>query len=397
LPIPFDIEHSLAYLFIASAVAGYWSAVRSIGAFARPSAGREPLGGAIVSRPTWGVWAGFLAGLIAVVVVPAGGLLFALERSKSIPADAYTMPGPRELELAEYLSDHIGLGVGKPYRGSAVFLPRGPHDIVSVANLWSEGIPTVNEYSQLLTPQSVYLQVELFKQPPAMNLSWPWISSGGSYDVLFKTFQALGVRYVLNHAPFHAADERKFAALSVRRYQPPEPPGEWQIYELPDPNVGDYSPTEIVLADSAAEIIAGLAKTEFDFRRQVIVSASEGPLVPARDMRLTVNRGGGFHLTGHSDGTSFVILPQQFTNCLKASDSRIRIVRANLMWTGVVFSGDIDTDIWFAYGMFSPGCRRDDLADMRRLGLALPAAAKAAEVARGDTMTRLRAAIAAVQ
>jgi hypothetical protein len=75
----------------------------------------------------------------------------------------------------------------------------------------------------------------------------------------------------------------------------------------------------------------------------------------------------------------------------------VRIVRANLMWTGVIFSGDIDTDIWFAYGMFSPGCRRDDLADMRRLGLVLPAAAKAAEAGRGDIMSRLWAATAAVQ
>ena len=104
-----------------------------------------------------------------------------------------------------------------------------------------------------------------------------------------------------------------------------------------------------------------------------------------------------FTSPGRSNGTSLVILPQQFTNCLKASDSRVRIVRANLMWSGVIFSGDIDTDIWFGYGMFSPGCRRDDLADMRRLGLALPAPAKAAEVSRGDTMSRLRAAIAAVQ
>jgi hypothetical protein len=396
LPMPVYIEHCLAYLFIASAVAGYWSALRSIAAFARPSAGLEPLGGAIAERPEWRVWVGFLAGLVVVALVPVGGLLYALERSKSIPANAYTMPGPREPELAEYLFDHIGLGVGKPFRGSAVFLPSGPHDIVSVANLWSEGVPTLNEYSQLLTPQFVYLQVELFKHEPAMNLSWPWVGPSGPYDVLFKAFQALGVRYVLNHAPFHAADERKFTARSVRRYQPPEPPAEWQIYELPDPNVGNYSPTEIVLAGSAAEIIAGLANTDFDFRRQVILSAGQGPLVAARDMRLTMNRGGGFHISGHSDGTSLVILPQQFTNCLKASDSRVRIVRANLMWTGVVFSGDIDTDIWFGYGMFSPGCRRDDLADMRRLGLALPAPAKAAEVSRGDTMTRLRAAIAAV-
>jgi hypothetical protein len=114
-------------------------------------------------------------------------------------------------------------------------------------------------------------------------------------------------------------------------------------------------------------------------------------------MHLTVNRGGGFHVSGHSDGTSLVILPQQFTNCLKASDSRVRIVRANFLWTGVVFSGDIDTDIWFAYGMFSSGCRRDDLADLRRLGVALPHAPQLTAPGQEDIMARLRAAIAAVQ
>jgi hypothetical protein len=394
LPIPFDIEHSLACLFIASAVAGYWSCLQSIAAFARSSVGLAPLGGALVSRPAWRDWAGFFAGLIAVVVVPVGGLLFALERSKSVPADAYTISGPREPELAEYLSDHIGLDVGKPYRGSAVFLPFDAHDIVSVANLWSEGIPTVDEYSQLVTPQAFYLQAELFRLgTQGGNGFWPSVGFG-SDDVLFKTLHALGVRYILAHAPFEVAEQHKFTGQSVPRRQPPLPPGEWYIYQLPDPNVGDYSPTEIVLAGSAAQIVAGLADTDFDFRRNVILSASHGPLVPARDMHLTVNRGGGFHIGGHSDGTSLVILPQQFTNCLKTSDSRVRIVRANLMWTGVIFSGDIDTDIWFAYGMFSPECRLDDLADMRQLGLVLPAAAKAA---RGDIMTRLWAAIAAVQ
>src|SRR5260221_4807335 len=148
LPLPVYIEHCLAYLFIASAVAGYWSALRSIAAFARPSAGLEPLGGAIVWRPVWRVWVGFLAGLVAVALVPVGGLLFTLERSKSVPAAAYTMPWPHEPELVEYLSDHIGLGVGKPYRGSAMVILGHPSDLDSIENLWREGIPTLNEYSQ---------------------------------------------------------------------------------------------------------------------------------------------------------------------------------------------------------------------------------------------------------
>jgi hypothetical protein len=43
---------------------------------------------------------------------------------------------------------------------------------------------------------------------------------------------------------------------------------------------------------------------------------------------------GGFPITGTAIGTSLVILPQQFTNCLKTSDHRVRSVRANLLWTG---------------------------------------------------------------
>jgi hypothetical protein len=47
--------------------------------------------------------------------------------------------------------------------------------------------------------------------------------------------------------------------------------------------------------------------------------------------------------------------------------------------------------------MFSPGCRGDDLADMRRLVVALPDAPQLTEPGREDIMARLRAAIAAIK
>jgi len=47
----------------------------------------------------------------------------------------------------------------------------------------------------------------------------------------------------------------------------------------------------------------------------------------------------------------------------------VRFVRANLMMTGMIFSGTVDSDIHFDYGVFSPGCRRIDLADTKRLDL----------------------------
>src|SRR5262249_43123937 len=120
-------------------------------------------------------------------------------------------------------------------------------------------------------------------------------------------------------------------------------------------------------AKSGAEIIAALAAPHFDFAKQVVLSAGiDEPLVPAHDVRLSVIRG-GLHVSGASEGTSLVVLPQQFSHCLRARDSRVRLVRADLLMTGVIFSGNIDTDILFDYGIFSPGCRRIDLAELKGL------------------------------
>jgi hypothetical protein len=78
---------------------------------------------------------------------------------------------------------------------------------------------------------------------------------------------------------------------------------------------------------------------------------------------------GGFHISGHSDGTSLVILPLQYSHCLRARDVRVRIVRTNLIMAGMIFSGDVDTDIVFDYGISSSACWRNDLADLKQLDL----------------------------
>jgi len=87
-------------------------------------------------------------------------------------------------------------------------------------------------------------------------------------------------------------------------------------------------------------------------------------------MRLSLIRG-GWHVSGRSDGTSLVVLPQQFSHCLRARDERVRLVRANLMLTGMIFSRDVDTDIVSDYGIFTSRCRAADLADTRQLDLRL--------------------------
>jgi len=120
---------------------------------------------------------------------------------------------------------------------------------------------------------------------------------------------------------------------------------------------------------SAARIVTALGAANFDFARQVVLEIHD-PLVPARDTKLSVIRG-GLHFSGHSDRASLVVLPLQYSHCLRARDGRARLVRANLIMTGVIFSAAVDTDILFDYGIFSPQCRRADFADMRQLGIKL--------------------------
>jgi len=272
---------------------------------------------------------------------------------------------PNQPELRQFLSGSVGLALGRRFNGS-VDIPGEAH--ATTADLWIHGIPTANEYSQTVTPQAVYFIHALLKRDVRYDLNrlTPW--PGESAEALRKTLQLIGVRYVLLATPL--SDPRVLGSLVVTApRREASGAGLWYVYEIPRPNIGDLSPTDVVVARSGAEIMARIAAPAFDATRQaVLLRGIDEPLDTARDLRLTVIRG-GWHVSGRSSGTSLVVLPQQFSNCLRARDDRVRLVRANLMLTGLIFSGDLDTDIRFDYGIFSPSCRRADLADMERLAL----------------------------
>jgi hypothetical protein len=377
LPLPIYIEHVLFALFWTAAIAGYWGGLKALVAHLRQWIHEADLAEAGASR--W--WRRRLQSLspqqsaavtsITAMLIVSVVLAVLIVKVRKYPNYWY-QPWSSEPELREYLGNEIGLRVNPRFRGSVFFYTGGYDEFFMLNNLWVDAVPTINEYSQLVTPQAIYFIRRLFKRNISLDLNWfrPWISTDGAlFPVLFRTFRALGVRYVGGYEEFQVAGMEGFRSASFPRRQPGNPLGLWVIYEIPDVNVGDYSPTEVTTARSAAEIVAALGAANFDFTRQAVLSAEvRDPLVPARDMKPSVIRG-GLHVSGHSDGTLLVVLPQQFSNCLHAHDGRVRLVRANLIMTGMIFSGAIDTDISFDYGIFSPGCRRADIADMKQLGI----------------------------
>ena len=304
---------------------------------------------------------------ILVAIIPTAALDFVLNRSAPYVNKWYE-PYPDQPELIQFLTEHASRAVGRPFRGSLHFPGYDEHAGLTILDLWARGVPTVHEYGQLVTPQAFYFLYAVFQENVTGHLNGFVPFRGPSWNKYLKTLQLLGARYfVPDPANARPPDMSSYPLTTMPSRPLVGKPGLWAIYELPGPNTGNYSPTDVLTAQSAAETAARMQQEEFDFTRQVVMStAVPEPLVPARNMRLSLIRG-GLHLSGTSEGTSLVVLPQQFSNCLRARDSRIRIVRADLMMTGVIFSGEIDTDIVLDYGIFTPGCRRVDLADVQRL------------------------------
>ena len=68
--------------------------------------------------------------------------------------------------------------------------------------------------------------------------------------------------------------------------------------------------------------------------------------------------------------THFFLLPVQYSHCLVLSDTvKARLLPANLIQTALLFHGTIDLRIHLGYGLFRPGCRNQDLADLPELGI----------------------------
>jgi hypothetical protein len=383
LPLPVYTEQALFPLFVASAVTGYWGAWRAVAMRRRaPGASR---------RARWGRAA---VAWVVVALVPASVVAYAVGRPPYMTS-LYNEPWPDEPQLIELLTKNTAQAIGRPFQGATLFWGYDYAVHLTTVNVWVRGIPTISEYSQLVTPQSIYFNYSVLKSHDSLNSFFPKVDL--NWPLYFNVLQMFGTRYYItddhrNPPAYSQFDEqingaghasvallplgvhhRSSTRVSGFSQNDMSPTASWHAYELRHPNVGDYSPTQVMAADTGDGAVALMTRPDFDFTRHAVLPRTpDERLVPARDMRMSLIRG-GLHVSGRSEGTSLVVLPQQFSHCLRARDRRVRLVRANLMLTGLIFSGSVDTDIVFDYGIFTPRCRRADLSDIKRLKLQIGA------------------------
>ena len=236
-----------------------------------------------------------------------------------------------------------------------------------MTGLWEMNIPTLEENNHLVTPPFYYLF--------SRNLSRPQDFQSRNWTLCTKAnpnlMAALGTKMIVADQPIDNPRARKVYEQTNQDGIP------LSVYELTEPNTGNYSPTKVIELDQADGIIAEMAKADFPFKETAIVSKSERlpELVPADFGELYYERG-GFRVRGSSKGWSLLVLPVQFSNSLKVIEARgdfppdVRLLRVNLLQTGVLFRGTIHAKIAHRFGPFRGiWGRLKDIEDWQEMGI----------------------------
>jgi hypothetical protein len=239
-----------------------------------------------------------------------------------------------------------------------------PH--LPMSGLWDMRIPTLEDNNHVVTPPFHYLLSRLLSRPQDYH-SRNWATLSALRPGLMA---ALGTRFVLSDRHL------KQPGLTLRHEQK-NGDGVWiYAYELENPNLGNYSPTEAVVAADAPAMVAAMKDDSFDYRTRAIVERDlPSGLVPASSGQLFYERGGA-RIRGASPGQSLLVLPLQFSHSLKviqnngAPPEPVELRRVNLVETGILFSGTVDVKVAHVFGPFRGSAGRlQDIEDCKRLGI----------------------------
>ena len=318
--------------------------------------------------------------IVIYLVLGVGfGVLLAAHRPFVRPIYWETPPG--DTALTELLSQKAGIAPGKPFKGYVVNMSGieqkegqiaydhrvfnafgNPH---RVPYLWMHDVPTFEAYAEWLEPPLYAVASRLLAHPDDIHFR----------NIMYVTrpevglLQSLGVRLLITDRPLPRPASLLLAlrAPDIAQY----------VFELPDPNYGTYSPTEVVVARDATEAATLLADPHFDFRKSVVLDRPlSGALQPAERSAAVLTRG-GWRIEAKSPSLSLLLIPLQYTHCLSLTEHQaeggrvVAVEQANLVSTALIFEGAVDATLALVVSPFvNASCRVADVRAMKAFGLA---------------------------
>jgi hypothetical protein len=411
-----EMSYPIAALFIAGAIWRLYCLVRpsASGAWAMRVAGDwKPFGIAAGALAVFGAWhllnsrvtggrmsdvlVGAAAALLLIgvgwvrtaVVLLVALMLVVLQQhidssygphGGNVVADAPTRMQLHGNELVRQLATELAIQPGDTFRGyvedayqPALGVPSVGDQMVWHWNYnwdhydngqtlfsWSLfNIPTISEYDPFVKPLYYLFFTRLLNNYGDQQLD----NYLGATRINERIMALMGVRYVIT-------DRSDTQGLTDTT-----PTGPLRVLRVQDPNLGSYSPTQVVHASTAKEVLSALERDGLDPRQQVVVTDGSGlpALVPAGSSELRFARG-GFRVTATSPGWSMLVLPIQFSHCYAldavTTPADARLLRVNLAQTGLVFHGDLSATVDYRHWpLASPACQAQDYADSRTLGV----------------------------
>jgi hypothetical protein len=295
--------------------------------------------------------------------------------------------------IVTYLQQHIGLKPGGEFRGYASTFLGVPGGVVRTASvglddrmrystylagrdvvpdhfgnsfqmmdLWNSGIPTLEEYGQWVSKQLFYFSRDLLAQP--QDELDPYQAGILLYRFRPQLLGALGVRFVI------ADGGLTDPSIELVLTESGKAGATVNLYEIKGANLGQFSPTQVIVARDYPAAIAALRELR-DLENQVVLSFWRGDLVRASSSRLVVLRD-GYQLTASAPGRALLVLPVQFSHCWKIEGGRDRVVprifRANIVQTGILFKDSVDARLRFRFEPWDASCRLEDARDLTLLG-----------------------------
>lgn len=334
-----------------------------------------------------------IAGHLVLLIALAVPAVLAAANNPGFAQKRCTRPYFFPLErnaIVDYLVPRVALDLDKNFNGSVATFTgvRQPENPVWVDNvttdwhlwyrtgndmrtigLWQYRIPTLYQANIATTPQYFLTVAEFLAQPTDKQIR----TFFGITRPNEKMMSLWGVHFVITDRLLSFGTQR--LEMPIELTSPPLYNSPIRLYEMAEPNLGNYSPTEIVTAKDAKETLAMMKRPDFDGKRMVVTDADlRGNFTPARDASMTLIDG-GLLIQATSDGDSILVLPVQYSHCwvseAQRQDTGVTFFRANMMQLGVRFSGRLSAEIKYRFAPFwHSHCRVEDARDAERLNMA---------------------------
>lgn len=229
------------------------------------------------------------------------------------------------------------------------------------SGLWFKNIPTLHEYHQEISPgfYSLYHRFLANSNEPVYR-NWTNFSK-----INLKILRLLGVRFIIT-TQSHLKNTKLHATLRFDNHIAP-----LYLYEIANANTAGISATRVITAKSISDTEDMMATNNFKLNDAIVLSdlgIRNDELTKANHSELILEKN-GIHLQAESSGKTLLILPLEFSHCLKAiplHGVRPNILRVDGALAGILFDNKLDVMLENHIGPFNdPRCKLKDYREFK--------------------------------